>query len=138
VVTNGVSSYQNDSQFDGMPKNRSWTVGTQKVSVRPGAVQVNGNVPAETIINAIDYHPWQFAMCYAKAYKDEPKHPQGTVVVAFDVLNQLPRFAKLVRSDFANPDFEKCVVGTLTGETINAAGAGGTSSVVYPLVFTVK
>jgi hypothetical protein len=121
-----------------MPKNRSWTVGTQKVTVRPGAVQVNGNVPVETIIDAIDYHPWQYAMCYEKAYKDSPTHPQGTVVVGFDVLDQLPRFAKLVRSDFANPDFEKCVVGTLTGETINAAGAKGTASVVFPLVFTVK
>jgi hypothetical protein len=77
-------------------------------------------------------------MCYGKAYKDAATHPQGKVVVAFEVLDQLPRFGKLVQSDFANPDFEKCVVGTLMGETVNAAGAKGTASVVFPLVFTVK
>ena len=61
--------------------------------------------------------------------------PEGTVTVAFDILEQLPRHAALASSTIQSATFNDCVVGTLVGQTINAAGPDGKGHVVYAFRF---
>ncbi len=133
----GGSALASGQYADGIPRMRIWKVDNHRVRVLPGAVTTNGNIPEEVVQSAIDWEPWMYLQCYEKAFKGTSPLRSGTVTVQFKVLDQLPRYTKLLRSDFSDAKFNQCVVGTVTGQTVNAAGPAGKADVVFPLVFKV-
>ncbi len=132
-----VSHGTNDSYGDGLQKRRTWKVAGHTIKVVPGNVQATGNVPADVVRDALDWHPWEYLRCYERNFSDATSLPHGTVTLAFKIFDQLPRNGSIDRSDFTNAAFSKCVLDTAMGNTANAAGGDGFATVVYPLIFTV-
>jgi hypothetical protein len=98
----------------------------------------NGSNVADSVVrSAIDYSSWEYGRCYERAFGATKDLPDGTVMVAFDVLDQLPRHATLQSSTFGGTVMSPCVVQTLSGQTINAAGRDGAGHVVYGFRFVV-
>jgi hypothetical protein len=54
------------------------------------------------------------------------------------VLGQLPQRDHIDQSDFSDDGFNKCVLGTLRGQTFNKAGSKGTGQVTYAFRFLPK
>ncbi len=132
-----VSHGTNDVYVDGMTKRRTWKVAGHTVRVVPGNVQVSGNISADIARDALDWHPWEYLLCYEKAFKEASSLPTGTVTLRFKIFDQLPRQGTIDKSDFTNAGFSTCVLNTAMGNTANAAGSDGFATVVYPLVFTL-
>jgi hypothetical protein len=103
-----------------------------------GAIVKNDSNVADPIVRkAVEWSAWQYNRCYDGAYGGQTSSAlrAGTVVVGFDILDQLPRHGTVDRSDFAEDAMNKCVVGTLIGQTINAAGPTGKGHVTYSFKF---
>ena len=102
-----------------------------------GAIVKNDSNVADGIVrHAVEWSAWQYNRCYDGAFGQQSSNlPTGTVVVGFDILDQLPRYGKVERSDFTDDAMNKCVVGTLIGQTINAAGPNGKGHVSYSFKF---
>jgi hypothetical protein len=103
-----------------------------------GRLVANGSNVADAIVrDAVEADGWRYGRCYDASFgAGKPEAlPAGEVELAFDILDQLPRHAAVARSDFADPAFDRCVLGTLVGQTINAAGAGGAGPVRVALRF---
>ncbi len=64
--------------------------------------------------------------------------PEGSVIIGFDILDQLPRHGKVDRSDFSEEGFNGCMVATLVGQNVNAAGPHGKGHVAYELKFLLN
>jgi len=126
-----------DSYGDGLTKRRTWKVAGHTIKVVPGGVQVSGNVPANVVRDALDFHPWEYLKCYERYFAATTTLPHGTVTLAFKVFDQLPQKGSIDKSDFQNPAFSKCVLDTAMANTANAAGSDGMATVIYPLIFTV-
>ncbi len=135
--TTDVSHGMDDSFGEGLTKRRTWKGAGHTIKVVPGSVQVSGNVPANVVRDALDFHPWMYLQCYEKHFSTATSLPHGTVTLAFTVFNQLPQKGSIDRSDFQNPAFSKCVLDTAMGNTANAAGPDGMATVIYPFIFTV-
>jgi eukaryotic-like serine/threonine-protein kinase len=98
-------------------------------------VSNGSNVIDSVVRGAIDHSAWHYLQCYQRTFASSKDLPTGTVTVGFDIVNQLPLHATLEASTFANPDMGPCVVRTLSGQTINAAGPRGAGHVVYAFWF---
>jgi hypothetical protein len=98
-------------------------------------VSNDGNVADATVRKAIEWDSWQYLQCYERSFAGARDLAEGTVTIAFDILGQLPRNARLQSSTFASATFNDCVLGTLVGQTINAAGPDGTGHVVEAFRF---
>jgi hypothetical protein len=96
-------------------------------------------VDAALVRREIEWMAWRYNRCYDAAFGGgDDALPAGTVVVEFEIEDQLPRRERLVRSDFSDAAFNDCVVGTLGAQTINRAGADATGRVVYAFEFRAE
>jgi hypothetical protein len=100
-------------------------------------VDNRSNVADRIVRREVEYNAWRYNRCYDASFGQlKASMPQGSVVIAFEIEDQLPRRARVERSDFAAvPAFERCVLGTLVAQTMNAAGAQGSGAVRYALQF---
>lgn len=98
-------------------------------------VSNESNVTDAVVRKAIEWSSWEYLRCYERAFGASKELPDGVVTVGFDILDQLPRHAKLVSSTIASDGFNDCVVRTLVGQTINAAGPDGKGHVVEAFRF---
>jgi serine/threonine protein kinase len=114
------------------------TVQGRRARLMTRIVQNGSNVIDSVVRGAIDHSAWHYLSCYSKTFASSKELPEGTVTVGFDILDQLPRHATLQASTFADPDMSQCVVRTLSGQTINAAGSRGAGHVVYAFWFLMS
>jgi hypothetical protein len=98
-------------------------------------VSNQSNVSDAVVRDAVEHAGWMYLQCYERFFKGMKDLSDGTVTVGFDILDQLPRFGTLQSSTFESKSFNDCVVGTLIGQTINAAGPDGKGHVVYAFRF---
>lgn len=95
------------------------------------------NVSDDVVRKAVEWSAWQYQRCYESTYRSSKELPGGTVTVGFDILDQLPRHAAREGSTFDSTVMDTCVVRTLSGQTINAAGPKGAGHVTYAFKFVV-
>jgi hypothetical protein len=100
-------------------------------------VSNRSNVIDATVRGAIDHGAWAYTRCFQETFASSKEITDGTVTVAFDILDQLPRHAALESSTFPSAIINSCLVRTLTGQTINAAGSAGAGHVVYAFRFVL-
>ena len=112
-----------------------WKVQDHHVRLFSRLVANDSNVADAVVRKAVEWDAWQYLQCYERVFKGAKDLAEGTVTVGFDILDQLPRHARLQGSTFPSSAFNDCVVGTLTGQTINAAGPDGRGHVVYAFRF---
>lgn len=113
----------------------TWKVQDRHVRLFTRLVSNDSNVTDAVVRKAVEWSSWSYLRCYERAFSGAKDMPEGTVSVAFDILDQLPRHAKLVSSTIESATFNDCVVGTLVGQTINAAGPDGKGHVVHAFRF---
>jgi hypothetical protein len=107
----------------------------QRVRLLSRLVANQSNVADAVVRKAVDWDAWQYLRCYERVFGGAKDFEEGTVTIGFDILDQLPRHAQLQSSTFESKSFNDCVVGTLVGQTINAAGPDGKGHVVYAFRF---
>ena len=97
----------------------------------------NSNVADAILVRGIESDAWRYnESCYNAEYgQQNPPLPSGTIVVDFDVIDQLPQNATLSASEFPTQGMGDCVVGVLTGMTLNEAGRNGRGHVKYAFRF---
>jgi hypothetical protein len=100
-------------------------------------VKNDSNVADEVVQGAVDWSSWHYLQCYDHAFKAAKDLPGGIVTVSFDIIDQLPQHAALTSSTFSNAIMDRCVVSTLSAQTLNAAGATGAGHVAYAFKFLV-
>ena len=104
----------------------SWTMKDGRHVRLLARVASNGsNVTDAVVKSAIEWSAWEYLRCYERAFGTLKDQPEGVIVVDYEIIDQLPRHAKLKSSTFKNAAIDSCVVGTLVGHTINAAGPNG-------------
>jgi serine/threonine-protein kinase len=116
---------------------RLWKVQERHVRLFTRLVSNGSNVADSVVRGAVDWSSWHFLQCYEHVFGAAKDMPGGTVTVSFDILDQLPQHAALGGSTFSSVPMDRCVVSTLQGQTINAAGATGKGHVVYAFKFVV-
>lgn len=114
-----------------------WTLKNgHQVRVLGSVVKNESNVDDAIVRHEVEYDAWQYNRCYDNAFGQlNTAMPRGTVVISFDILDQLPQQARVDRSDFPDSVFARCLVGTLIGQTINQAGRNGIGHVTYAFKF---
>lgn len=105
-----------------------------------GRIVKNGsNVHDAIVRHEIEYNAWRYNYCYDGSFGHlNAGMPQGTVVITFEVVDQLPHQERVDQSDFSDDGFNKCVLGILRGQTFNKAGPKGTGQVSYAFRFLPK
>jgi serine/threonine protein kinase len=124
-------------QDDDIDAPRQTTVQGHRVRLFTRIVSNGSNVADAVVRSAIDFSSWEYDRCYEQAFRGAKDLTGGTVTVGFDILDQLPRHATLQSSTFGGTVMTPCVVQTLAGQTINAAGRDGAGHVVYGFRFVV-
>jgi eukaryotic-like serine/threonine-protein kinase len=119
----------------GESKGAVWKVGDRQVRLAAHLVSNQSNVSDAVVRKAVEWDSWEYLRCYEQILGGLKDLPDGTVTVGFDILDQLPRHAALQSSTISSPQFNECVVHTLLGQTINAAGPDGAGHVVYAFRF---
>jgi serine/threonine-protein kinase len=112
-----------------------WKVQDRHVRLLSRLVANESNVADSVVRKAVEWDAWQYLRCYERIFGGAKDLEEGTVTVGFEILDQLPRHAQLQGSTFQSKSFNDCVVGTLVGQTINAAGPDGKGHVVYAFRF---
>jgi serine/threonine protein kinase len=112
-----------------------WKVGDHQVRLVARLVSNQSNVSDAVVRKAVEWDSWEYLRCYEHILGGLKDLPDGTVTVGFDILEQLPRHAALQSSTISSSQFNDCVVHTLLGQTINAAGPDGAGHVVYAFRF---
>ncbi|MDB4946191.1 MAG: serine/threonine protein kinase [Labilithrix sp.] len=112
-----------------------WKVQDRQVRLFTRLVKNDSNVNDATVRKAVEWSSWEYLRCYERVFGSAKDLPEGVVTVGFDILDQLPRHAALVSSTVESPAFNTCVVQTLIGQTINAAGPDGKGHVVHAFRF---
>lgn len=93
-------------------------------------VKNDSNVHDAIVRDAVENDAWEYNRCYDDSFGHlNAGMPQGTVIITFEFLDQLPQHARIDQSDFSDDGFNKCVLGTLRGQTFNTAGSKGTGQV---------
>lgn len=110
-------------------------VGEGRVRLLTRIVSNESNVTDAVVRRAIDHWPEGYTLCFIRHASGLKEIPEGTVTVRFEIIDQLPRHGAIVSSTIGNKAIEDCVVNTLLGLTINAAGPEGSGSVVYGFRF---
>ncbi len=113
----------------------TWKVQGRPVRLLTRLVSNESNVVDPVVRKAVEWSSWQYLRCYERAFSASKDMPEGVVTVGFDILDQLPRHAAVASSTIGNDAFDKCVVNTLIGQTINAAGPDGRGHVVVAFKF---
>lgn len=113
----------------------TWKVQDRHVRLFVRLVSNESNVTDGVVRRAIEWSSWEYLRCYERAFGTSKEMPEGVVTVGFDILDQLPRHAKLVSSTIASDSFNDCVVRMLLGRTINAAGPDGKGHAVEAFKF---
>lgn len=116
----------------------TWRSGETTVRLLTRIVKNDSNVADAIVRKAIDWSAWEYLRCYDRAFGGLKTLPEGVVHVEFDIINQLPRHGILKSSTMNSAGFDQCVVATLIGHTINAAGPEGKGHVVYGFKFFVN
>ena len=113
----------------------TWKVQDRHVRLFTRLVSNESNVADAVVKKAVEWSSWEYLRCYERVFGGAKDFPEGSVTVGFDILDQLPRHAALVSSTIASDAFNDCVVRTLVGQTINAAGPDGKGHVVHAFRF---
>ncbi len=113
----------------------TWKVQDRHVRLFTRLVSNQSNVADPVVKKAVEWSSWEYLRCYERVFSGAKDLPEGSVTVGFDILDQLPRHAALVSSTIASDAFNDCVVRTLVGQTINAAGPDGKGHVVHAFRF---
>src|SRR5262249_49787377 len=99
-------------------------------------VKNGSNIHDAIVRRAVEYDVWHYNRCYDDSFGHlNSGMPQGTVIITFEVLDQLPQHAHIDQSDFSDDGFNDCVVGMLLNQTVNEAGPNGTGQVTYAFRF---
>jgi serine/threonine protein kinase len=113
----------------------TWKVQDRRVRLLVRLLSNESNVTDGVVRNAIEHASWEYLRCYERAFGAAKELPEATISVSFDILDQLPRHATLVSSTSTSKTLNDCVVGTLLGQTINAAGPDGKGHAVESFRF---
>ncbi|AKV03607.1 serine/threonine protein kinase [Labilithrix luteola] len=116
----------------------TWRSGGTTVRLLTRIAKNDSNVADAVVRKAIDWSAWEYLQCYDRTLGGLKTLPEGVVYVDFEILDQLPQHAALQSSTMNSPAFDKCVVGTLLGHTINAVGPDGKGHVLYGFKFIVN
>jgi TIR domain len=96
----------------------------------------DSNVGALIVRRYVERDAWRYNRCYDAYFGQlSGEMPEGAVEIGFDIIDQLPRHASVVHSDFPLVDFSDCVRATVAGQTLNAAGPSGAGKVRYRFRF---
>jgi hypothetical protein len=102
-------------------------------------VKNDSNIHDAIVRDEVENDAWEYNRCYDGSFGHlSAGMPQGTVIITFEVLDQLPQHARIDQSDFSDDGFNKCVLGILRGQTFNKAGPKGTGQVSYAFRFLPK
>lgn len=112
-----------------------WKVQGRQIRLFTRMVANESNVVDAVVKKAIEWSSWQYLRCYERHFGSAKDLVEGTVTVSFEILDQLPRFAKVDATTFSSAAMAECVKNTLLGETINAAGPDGKGKVVHAFKF---
>ncbi len=113
------------------------TVAGHKVRLIGRIVKNDSNVSDPVVRKAVEWDAWQYLRCYDSSYAARPTLQSGNVNIGFEILDQLPRFARVNYSEFAETRFNECLVGVLSSQTINAAGPEGRGKIIFGFRFVV-
>jgi hypothetical protein len=113
----------------------TWKVQDHHVRLFTRLVSNDTNVADAVLKKAIEWSSWEYLRCYERFFGGAKDMPEGVVTVGYDVLDQLPRHGVLVSSTISSDSFNDCVVRTLIGQTINAAGPDGKGHAVHAFRF---
>jgi hypothetical protein len=104
-------------------------------SVRMGATQVSGRLPAEVIQRIVRQNYGRFRLCFENGLRSNP-NLQGRVSVRF-VIDREGRVANVGNggSDMPDSSVVSCVVRSFSGLSFPAP-EGGIVTVVYPIMFS--
>jgi TIR domain len=99
-------------------------------------VKNESNVDEAIIRDAVESMAFHYNwLCYDRSFGQlNTDMPEGTVVVDFDILDQLPQHVALNRSEFTDKGFNDCVVAELSSKNIGA-GPNGKGHVSYAFKF---
>jgi serine/threonine-protein kinase len=128
----GVGGFFDPADRQGPTQRR---MGDRQVRLFVRLAANDSNVQDAVVRRAIEWNSWQYLHCYERTFGAIKELPEGVVTVAYEILDRLPRHATLVSSTIDSAAFNACVVGTLTGQTINAAGPEGKGRVVHAFRF---
>lgn len=122
---------------DGIPNSRVYGLKNgRKVRFAGSLVRNESNVADPIIRKSIEWGAWRYNQCYDRHFGHlAGSLPEGKVDIGFEIIDQLPRHARAAQSDFAEAGFASCVEGTVTGQTLNAAGPHGRGKVLYRFKF---
>lgn len=113
-----------------------WKVQGRQIRLFTKMVSNESNVADAVVKEAIEYSAWHYLQCYEHAFGGAKDLPEGTVVISFEILDQLPRHAKVESSTFTtSTTMAECVRSSLVGETINAAGPDGKGKATHAFKF---
>jgi hypothetical protein len=133
---------QNEDPFgpDGSMNSHVYTLKNGNQVRMVGRIVKNGsNVHDAIVRHEVEYNAWRYNYCYDGSFGYlNAGMPQGTVVITFEVVDQLPHQERVDQSDFSDDRFNKCVLGILRGQTFNKAGLKGTGEVSYAFRFLPK
>ena len=102
-----------------------------------GKILENSSNVADVVLrHEIEWDAWMYNRCYDTYFGHlKETMPTGTVVIAFDIFDQLPQGARIESSGFLDDSFNRCVLGTLEDKTLNRAGSNGAGHVRYAFEF---
>jgi hypothetical protein len=133
-ATTDVNSAADDN---GGMNSRVWTLKNERhVRLWTEMIDNQSNVSDNIVREAVESNAWRYNRCYDASFGHlGTALPEGEVIVGFEIRDQLPRDARVERSDFTDESINRCITGTLIGQTINAAGADGAGSIRYSFRF---
>lgn len=107
-----------------------------QVRLTGSLVRNDSNVANPIIRKYIEWDAWRYNRCYDERFGGFTSvMPKGSVDIAFEVADQLPSNVTVAHSDFAETDFGSCVQGTVSEQTLNAAGPKGAGKAMYRFQF---
>lgn len=121
--------------FDGARKPVLWKVQGKQVRLFTRLVANESNVADAVVKKAVEWNAWQYLRCYERYFGGAKDMPEGVVDVSFEIIDQLPRHAKVASTSFASDGMADCVRSTLLGQTINAAGPDGKGKATHAFRF---
>ena len=96
-----------------------------------GLIRNDSDVADPIIRKYIEWGAWRYNRCYDGLFGSlATAMPEGSVEIAFDVVDQLPSNASLAHSDFAEAELGSCVQATVSQQTLNAAGPMGSGKIL--------
>jgi len=133
---------RNEDPFgpDGSMNSHVYTLKNENQVRMVGGIVKNGsNVHDAIVRHEVEHNAWRYNRCYDGSFGHlNVGMPQGTVVITFELFDQLSRQERVDRSDFPDDGFNKCLLGILRDQTFNKAGSKATGHVSYAFKFLPK